>query len=186
MNRTASLDLHRRPPARLKRRGGIASVVKWAQRARETGSPAARPMGGKRPYLSASQRSWLLARLDEKPDLTLHSLLRELGARGVTVSCDTLWRFLRREGFSFKKSVAASEQERPDVARRRAVWKRLQARLAPGRLVFLDETWTKTNMAPLRGWRRRVERLHAKVPHGHWKTLNFMAALHCKGIDAPS
>jgi transposase len=81
----------------------VASVVKWAQRARETGSPAARPMGGKRPYLLAGQRSWLLARLDEKPDLTLHTLLRELGARGVTVSCDTLWRFLRREGFSFKK-----------------------------------------------------------------------------------
>ena len=66
----------------------VASVVKWAQRARETGSPAARPMGGKRPYLLAGQRSWLLARLDEKPDLTLHTLLRELGARGVTVSCD--------------------------------------------------------------------------------------------------
>jgi transposase len=163
----------------------VASVVKWAQRARETGSPAARPMGGKRPYLLAGQRSWLLARLDEKPDLTLHTLLRELGARGVTVSCDTLWRFLRREGFSFKKSVAASEQERPDVARRRAVWKRFQARLAPERLVFLDETWTKTNMSPLRGWRRRGERLHAKVPHGHWKTLTFVAALRCGGIDAP-
>ena len=64
----------------------VASVVKWAQRARETGSPAARPMGGKRPYLLAGQRSWLLARLDEKPDLTLHTLLRELGGRGVTVS----------------------------------------------------------------------------------------------------
>ena len=47
-------------------------------------------MGGKRPYLLAGQRSWLLARLDEKPDLTLHTLLRELGARGATVSCDTL------------------------------------------------------------------------------------------------
>jgi transposase len=98
----------------------VASVVKWAQRARATGSPAARPMGGKRRYLLAGQRSWPLARLDEKPDLTLHTLVRELGAHGVTVSCDTLWRFLRREGFSFKKSVAACEQERPDVARRRA------------------------------------------------------------------
>jgi len=54
----------------------VASVVKWAQRARETGSPAARPMGGKRPYLLAGQRSWLLARLDEKADLTLHMRLR--------------------------------------------------------------------------------------------------------------
>jgi transposase len=84
-----------------------------------------------------------------------------------------------------KKSVAASEQDRPDVARKRTAWKRFQARLAPGRLVFLDETWTKTNMSPLRGWRRRGERLHAKVPHGHWKTLTFVAALRCGGIDAP-
>jgi len=54
----------------------------------------------------AGQRSWLLARLDEKPDLTLHMLLRELGARGVTVSCDTLWHFLRREGLASKKRLA--------------------------------------------------------------------------------
>ena len=53
---------------------GVASVVKWVQRARETGSPAARPMGGKRPYLLAGQRSWLLARLGEKPGLTLQML----------------------------------------------------------------------------------------------------------------
>jgi hypothetical protein len=40
-------------------------------------------------------------------------------------------------------------------------------------------------MPPLRGWRRRGERLHAKVPHGHWKTLTLGAALRCGGIDAP-
>jgi transposase len=55
----------------------------------------------------------------------------------------------------------------------------------PERLVFIDETWTKTNMFPLRGWCRRGGRLHAKVPHGHWKTLTFVAALRCEGIDAP-
>jgi putative transposase len=38
-------------------------------------------------------------------------------------------------------------------------------------LVFIDETWTKTNMAPLRGWAPRGQRLEAKVPYGHWKTL---------------
>ena len=164
----------------------VASVVKWAQRTRATGSPAARPMGGKRSYLLAGQRSWLLARLDEKPDLTLHTLLRELGARGATPCPATPYgAFCGGKVLASKKSVAASEQERPDVARRRAVWKRFQARLAPERLVFLDETWTKTNMSPLRGWRRRGERLHAKVPHGHWKTLTFVAALRCGGIDAP-
>jgi transposase len=42
--------------------------------------------------------------LAEKPDLTLHALLAELGERDVVVSCDTLWRFLKRLGISFKKN----------------------------------------------------------------------------------
>jgi transposase len=46
----------------------------------------------------------LLARLAEKPDLTLHALMAELRGRGMTVSCDTLWRFLRSAGISFKKN----------------------------------------------------------------------------------
>jgi transposase len=53
------------------------------------------------------------------------------------------------------------------------------------RLVFIDETWAKTNMAPLRGWCRRGERLKAKVPHGHWQTMTFLAALRHDRIDAP-
>ncbi len=82
----------------------VASVVKWSQRARATGSAAARSMGGKRPYLLENERGWLLGRLREKPDLTLHALLAELSERGIVISCDTLWRFLKREGISFKKN----------------------------------------------------------------------------------
>jgi len=51
--------------------------------------------------------------------------------------------------------------------------------------VFIDETWTKTNMAPLRGWAPRGQRLEAKVPHGRWKTMTFLAALRQDRIDAP-
>jgi hypothetical protein len=46
-----------------------------------------------------------------------------------------------------------------------------QDKIDPRRLVFIDETWIKTNMAPLRGWGPRGQRLPAKVPHGHWQTL---------------
>jgi transposase len=52
-------------------------------------------------------------------------------------------------------------------------------------LVFIDETWTKTNMAPLRGWSPRGERLKAKAPYGHWNTMTFLAALRHDRIDAP-
>ena len=53
------------------------------------------------------------------------------------------------------------------------------------RLVFLDETWAKTNMARPRGRCPRGTRLVAKVPHGHWKTTTFVAALRCDGLTAP-
>jgi transposase len=81
--------------------------------------------------------------------------------------------------------VVAGERDRPDVARRRAQWKKYQGRIDPKRLVFIDETWTKTNMAPRRGWAPRGRRLIAKVPHGHWKTTTFVAALRHDRIDAP-
>ena len=71
------------------------------------------------------------------------------------------------------------------MARRREQWKKYQGRLDPRRLVFIDETWAKTNMAPLRGWAPKGQRLNAKVPYGHWKTMTFLAALRCDRIDAP-
>jgi transposase len=71
------------------------------------------------------------------------------------------------------------------VARKRARWRRHQGRLDPSRLVFIDETWAKTNMTRTHGRARKGERLVAKVPHGHWRTLTFLAALRCDGLTAP-
>jgi transposase len=62
---------------------------------------------------------------------------------------------------------------------------RYRARIDPSRLVFLDETWTKTNMAPLRGWGPKGSRLRATAPYGHWNTMTFLAALHHDRIEAP-
>ena len=79
----------------------------------------------------------------------------------------------------------ASEQDRPAVARRREQWRKYQGRVDPRRLVFIDETWAKTNMAPLRGWGPCGHRVIAKAPHGRWRTLTFLAALRHNRIDAP-
>ena len=81
--------------------------------------------------------------------------------------------------------MVAGERDRPDVARRRAQWINYQDRIDPSRLVFIDETWTKTNMAPLRGWAPRGQRLKAQVPQGRWKTMTFLAALRHDQIAAP-
>ena len=94
-------------------------------------------------------------------------------------------RFLRRLASRSKKTLVAREQDRPDVKRHRLRWRSHQRRVDPSRLVFIDETWTKTNMTRLYGWARRGRRLVAKVPHGHWKTATFLAALRNDRIEAP-
>jgi transposase len=81
--------------------------------------------------------------------------------------------------------VHGAEQNRKDIARRRYWWKKYQNRIDVSRLVFIDETWTKTNMAPIRGWGEKGARLKAFVPQGHWKTLTFVAALRHDAITAP-
>jgi transposase len=83
----------------------VASVVKWSQRYRSTGSAAAKRMGGNRPRLLAGERTWLLARLAAAPDLTLRALVMELHARGVRASYGSVWRILRDAGISFKKNA---------------------------------------------------------------------------------
>ena len=84
-----------------------------------------------------------------------------------------------------KKTLFALEQARADIAWRRQRWRSLQGRLDPERLVFIDETWIKTNMAPLRGWGQKGRRLRGFAPHGHWRTLTFLGALRCDRLTAP-
>jgi len=79
----------------------------------------------------------------------------------------------------------ATERARPQIMRRRQRWVNAQAHLDPRRLVFIDETWIKTNMAPLRGWGPKGRRLPGEAPHGRWRTLTFLAALRCHGLTAP-
>ncbi len=84
----------------------VSSVVKWSQRYRATGSLAPGKMGGHvRPKL-APHRAFLAERVARTPHVTLHGLKAELAARGVKVSHNTIWEFLRREGLRFKKKRA--------------------------------------------------------------------------------
>ena len=68
-------------------------------------------------------------------------------------------------------ALAFTRSPRLPQPRKRERWQRHQGALNPKRLVFIDETWTKTNMAPLRGWGRRGDRVKAKAPFAHWNTM---------------
>ena len=84
----------------------VSTVVKWSQRERATGTIIPGQMGGHRKPVLAAHRDWLLARVERTPEITLHALKDELRERGVQVSHDTVWRFLRGAGLSFKKKRA--------------------------------------------------------------------------------
>jgi transposase len=84
-----------------------------------------------------------------------------------------------------KKTAHASEQERPDLLKRRQAWFDDQLDLDPAKLVFIDETSLSTKMARRYGRAPRGERCRSGVPHGHWKTTTFTGALRLTGMSAP-
>ena len=83
----------------------VSSVVKWSQRQRATGSVVPGKMGGHRKRVLDPHRAFIVERITQTPHLTLHGLKAELAARGVKVSHNAVWLFLRREGLRFKKNT---------------------------------------------------------------------------------
>ena len=111
----------------------------------------------------------------------LDQLQALLAVRDTPVGIGTLWRFFDRHRITPKKSAHVSEQNRPDILKRRWKWFEGKLNLDPYRLVFIDVTWTSINMA-----RRAAsgERLRASVSHGHWKTTTFVAGMRGTGMMA--
>jgi len=149
-----------------------STVINWVRRFSGDGQRSARPDG--RPQAQGP----LLANIapfsragSGKGRSPYAGWLPKLAERRPQGRLQIVWNLSTPRNSASKKTVVASERNRPDVAQRRTRWIERQGRIAPERLVFIDETWTKTNMAPLRGWAPRGERLVAEVPHGHWKTM---------------
>ena len=128
MAKAYSLDLRERAVARVMAgescrqvaklfKVSVASVVKWSQRFRATGSPAAKPMGRQQPRLLAGERAWIMARLAAVPDLTLRAVVVELQDRGVAASYGSVWRVVHDGDLSFKKNAV---RHRAGPSRRRA------------------------------------------------------------------
>jgi hypothetical protein len=92
-------------------------------------------------------------------------------ATGTKADPASLSRWLIRNGYRFKKTLLASELDRPrhqSGARRMATTRQPCMRLEPHRLVFIDETGTTTKLTRLRGRCLKGRRLRAKAPFGHW------------------
>ncbi|MEJ0096254.1 MAG: IS630 family transposase [Methylocella sp.] len=161
-------------------------AVKWLERVEREGSREPVGHSGHRPAKLMPHRDFLETARREKPDITLQALCDHLlSERGIKADTSMMSRFFRRIGVTFKKRPSSREQDRPDISRHRKRWRAYQGLIDPKRLVFIDETWTKTNMTRLHGWAPKGQRLVDKVPHGHWETATFLAALRNDRIEAP-
>jgi transposase len=95
--------------------GVSASVAaKWAHAFRQTGSVAARPMGGDRRSRLKGERDWISGRIADEPGLTLAELHAELRDRGIQVSYLTLQRFLRKEHIEVRRAAACGTRPQAD------------------------------------------------------------------------
>lgn len=165
----------------------VSYVVKARQRLVRTGAPTPRPQKPPAARKLLPFHGALQERVARLPDATLAEHREWLAeAHGVVAGVTTVWKTLKRLNLTRKKkSLRAAEQSRPDVAEARRQWITRQPDLDVRRLVFLDETWAKTNMTRLYGRSLRGTRLVGSAPHGHWKTTTFLAGLRHDGIVAP-
>ena len=161
-----------------------STAIIWVKCFRETGRCAAIPRGGSVSPLE-KHADFLLGLVENQSDLTLDEVVLAMRKHKIPGSRTAVWRFFERHKITFKKSLRAAEQERADVARARRRWMREQGMFDPAHLVFVDETAANTKMVRLSGRCRRGERLIGRVPHGHWKTITFVAALRRNGMRAP-
>jgi transposase len=116
MARAYSLDLRERAVALVKggqSRRGVArllslsesTVIRWMCRMNESGSPAAKPVGGRRRFALRHEEEWLMARMAAQPDFALRGVRAELAERGTRVSYDAVWRFVHERRLTFKKKA---------------------------------------------------------------------------------
>ena len=167
----------------------VSFAVRLMKAFRTTGSLAPKRSGGRRHAKLDPHRAFLIAHIEEKADITMPELSAELlAATGTKADPASLSRFLIRNGYRFKKTLLAAEQDRPDIKPAREEWatvRQPRMRLEPHRLVFLDETGTTTKMTRPRGRCPKGQRLRAKTPFGHWMTQTFIAGLRCDKLTAP-
>ena len=109
----------------------VASVVKWSQRWRATGNAAAKQMGGWRQLRLKREREWLLARIAEKPDLTLRAVVAELAERGTPASYGAVWRFSSTRGSRLKKLYTPASRIAPKSLAAGPDGRRIRAGLTP-------------------------------------------------------
>jgi transposase len=116
-------------------------VIKLMQQRETTGDCLPRKFGGHKRHALAEHEDKVRALVAAQPDLTITALWKKLTALKIKVGQSAVGRFLLHLKLTYKKTLHATEQQRPDVQAARLAWREMQKGLDPKRLVFIDETW---------------------------------------------
>ncbi len=164
-------------------RVSVSFVVRLLQRRRQAGTLRAEAARRRSPTALGPDDLRRLAELiHDQPDATLKQL-KERG--GFTCSLKTLRFAARRQNLTFKKkSLHASEQDRPDVQTKRRPFRRKVMTVDPKRLVFVDESGVTTAMTPTHARARAASGPWTRPPSA-WESLTVMSALSLDGVRAP-
>src|SRR5512135_1191353 len=164
-------------------RVSLSFIVRLLQRRHTAGTLDPKPHGGCPPKALGPDDLQRLKHLTrEQPEATLVQL-RPRG--GFRCSLTTLWRALRRQRLTYKKkSLHASQRDRPDVQKKRRSFRREVREIEPKHLVFVDETGVTTAMTPAYAWAPCGERAVDSAP-ATWETVTLIAALGQDGVRAP-
>jgi transposase len=164
-------------------RVSLSFIARLLRRRRQTGTLAPKPHGGGHPpALDHAGEERLRELVREHPDATLDELRQQLG---VSCSRSALGRALEKLRLTRKKkTLHAQERDRPENQLQRQAFRTTVATLDPHRLVFVDETGTKTAMTRAYGRAPRGERVVGTVP-GQWTTVTLISAQRLSGVMAP-
>ena len=166
---------------------GPASLKRWVWQWRATGSVEPKKRAGGRPRKVDAACDVVLRELvAEQPDAYCWELAERLHARtGVQVDEDTIGRALRRLGITRKKkTLKASEPQRPDVIEKREAFTATAAVIDPSRAHFVDEAGTHTAMTRDYARAGRGARVVEHVPRNRGTVTTMIASLCLAGVEA--
>ena len=155
----------------------IATIYKWISIYKKEKRLTAKPDGHRQPIFSQSEHEQVKTMIQEKPDITLVEIRERLNKK---CCLDAVYNMVNRLGMTFKKTLKASEQDRPDVVQKREEWREFQKNTPGKRIIFIDESAAKTNMIRLYGRSIRGKRCFDKTPH-KWKTITMLSSIRSDG-----
>jgi transposase len=164
-------------------RVSVSFVRRLLKRRRETGAIQPKPHhGGPPPIFGPTELERLKTIVAEHPDATLEQIKQH---GGYSCSLKTIWYGLWKLKLTRKKkSIHATEQDRPEVQKKRQSFRRNLRQIEAKHLVFLDETGVTTAMTPAYARSPRGQRAYGSAP-AIWETVTLITALRLDGIRSP-